>query len=115
MDTFRNDIETPVDPSLSPIPAVEALREWNGHAIAAIAMGEEVNQPPEMPRFDKRREIRDYRKGLDASDRLLQGMYEAGVAAKGLVEALHTVREQQTKLAPAPKKKHAPYNPRHQR
>lgn len=115
MPLFHKNNEQLVDSSIPPIPAVEALREWYGQAIESIAMGKEVNQPPEIPRFDRRRDIRAYREGLNASDRLLQGIYESGVVARGLVEALYTVREQQTELAPAPKKKYPPYTPRHQR
>ena len=95
-------------------PAVEVLREWSVHAIAAIATGDEVTLPPEIPPFSKRREMREYLKGLTDSNRFLSSVYEAGVASSGLIDALHTVREQQLQLSP-PKAKRTPYTPRHQR
>ncbi len=99
----------------SPLHPVAALDEWSTGTIAAVAMGKEIAPPPEIPRFETRREIREYLKNLTGLNRFLSGAYEADVASDGLVDALRKVREQQTQLSPPPKTKRVPYTPRHQR
>ena len=96
----------------STTPPMAALRDWTADLNNALASGSEVPLPPDLPLFQKRRERREYLRGLRDSGHILGSAYEVAVASSGLVEALHIVREQQLQLSPP---KRTPYTPRHQR